>query len=42
MSRLDTLMPYDHDHKAVNEFAFLFGELKRSFSLGFPVQGLVG
>lgn len=31
MSRLDTLMPYDFDHKAVDEIAFLYSELKRSF-----------
>lgn len=31
MSRLDTLMPYDFDHKAVDEIAFLYSALKRSF-----------
>lgn len=31
MTRLHTLMPYDYDHKAVDEIAFLFSELKRSF-----------
>ena len=31
MTRLDELMPYDHGHNAVDEFAFLLAELKRAF-----------
>lgn len=31
MTRLDTLMPYDYEHRAVDELAFLYAELKRSF-----------
>ncbi|MDE0422352.1 MAG: SIR2 family protein [Gammaproteobacteria bacterium] len=31
MTRLDTLMPYDYDHKAVDEIDFLYSALKDSF-----------
>ena len=31
MTRLDELMPYDHNSKAIDEFAFLLAELKRAF-----------